>query len=763
MNYYFSVNRYDKSEKISQQIYPLAKDTTAKEVNISKYTRTAKENFSEIHAVFSVKEKELKQSGISLIFEDNNWSINNYVFAPSALYNGNRFYSVEREYAPMYKDDEREILKNQPVITDVPRLELSGNGSAQLNTGDLATPCVGYFCEKDKKGFLLFWKQQNELGNFGITVEEDAKNNNAKFILSAPCVREKYKYGMCTTKVKSDDRGVDLKRDDRITFDVEEHIFDCESKAEFLERFFDLRIREFAPRSLPDKVPFSHAFNLLEKKYNSNNWVESDSFYKSSEAKAGTNRQWQTGWVGGAMNTLPGLIIGNEETVEKCRETLDFIFGPLQHKSGFLYGIYCDSRPYGDTDVDNENIVMSRKNADAMYYLAKQMMYLRKENKDINPAWENGLKSLADAFVTFYRKNSDFAQFIDIEKCEPYAPSTASATMAPGGLVLCGEYFNNEEYIAVAEETAQEYYENYVLEGFTNGGPGEILACPDSESAFALLESLIALHAYTNEKKWLEYAEVTAALCSSWCVSYDYNYEKDAQFGIRKVATSGAVWANVQNKHAAPGICTLSGASLLRLYRATGNIKYLELCRDIAHNITQYISTDENPLYCSYVWGGDPKTQKLLANNHAKFIFNIAKSSKLGRQLVKPIYNIIFNDVGRMGERVNLSDWEGTANVGEFPGGSCWCEVSTMMTYLEIPAAYIQPDAGFVYAIDHLRCNIDNGKITIENPTDYDATYRLMIENSDECSKPLDELFMTNFKTVIVPAHKSITINAERN
>ena len=46
---------------------------------------------------------------------------------------------------------------------------------------------------------------------------------------------------------------------------------------------------------------------------------------------------------------------------------------------------------------------------------------------------------------------------------------------------------------------------------------------------------------------------------------------------------AGAVFANTQNKHAAPGICTASGDYLFKLYRATGEVRYAELIRDIQH------------------------------------------------------------------------------------------------------------------------------------------------------------------------------------
>ena len=81
----------------------------------------------------------------------------------------------------------------------------------------------------------------------------------------------------------------------------------------------------------------------------------------------------------------------------------------------------------------------------------------------------------------------------------------------------------------------------------------------------------------TGEDHWLVKARHIAHQCTSWCVSYNFEFPASSPFGRLGFHTAGAVYPNVQNKHAAPGICVLSGDSLLRLFRATGERFYLEL------------------------------------------------------------------------------------------------------------------------------------------------------------------------------------------
>ena len=128
-----------------------------------------------------------------------------------------------------------------------------------------------------------------------------------------------------------------------------------------------------------------------------------------------------------------------------------------------------------------------------------------------------------------------------------------------------------------------------IIRGLTTGGPGEILSAPDSEAAFAMLESFVTLFEITGDDEWLAPAHDLLRQCATWVVSYDYQFPPDSTLGKSQARTTGAVWANIQNKCAAPGICTLSGDVLLRLWRASGDPLALDLLGDIAHGLPQYM------------------------------------------------------------------------------------------------------------------------------------------------------------------------------
>ena len=159
------------------------------------------------------------------------------------------------------------------------------------------------------------------------------------------------------------------------------------------------------------------------------------------------------------------------------------------------------------------------------------------------------------------------------------------------------------------------------------------------------------LYEAAGDKKWLEYAKMATHLLSSWVMTYNFKFPENTEFDILGIETVGSVFANIQNKHSAPGLCTFSGDAIYKLYKFTGNKEYLELIKDIAYFMPQCVSTDEHPIYDWDHKHGDPEGR--LPN-------------------------------GYICERVNTSDWEYDKCVGGVFNVSCWCETSILLTFLEL-------------------------------------------------------------------------------
>lgn len=636
------------------------------------------------------------------------WTRENYVFAPAGMYNGNRFKSLPLEYPPIAVGNVDDVPDPEPVITDVPRLSKDGESKIELMAGDLSKPLFGYFSPKNKQAFFFLFTQRSfpEQDN-SIRVEE--VGDTAEFALVVPGYRSKI-YHFMHSDCESDDKGADMLAGESVTIRFRLYEQPCQSVTEYLAQFMDLRKEFNGPDEPVNVVPFSKAFQAVENKYNIHNWVCTERFYRSSNADSSIGSQWQTGWVGGGMSTYPCFLAGTHLSKHRSWQTLEFLFREIWMGSGLMYGIYYNGRPYGDSinPEGDKNILLLRKFTDAVYFVLKQFLLFEKEGTEIPEEWRKKLRVSLETLRDLFEVNGQFGQFVDVSSKKILVRGTSSAATGIGALALGWAYYKEGSFLETACKAGEYYFHNYLEKGFSNGGPGEICQCPDSESAFGLLESYMALYNVTGDARWLPYAEASANLAASWCVSYDFQFPAKSQFARRGIKSAGAVWASIQNKHAAPGICTLSGVSLFELYRATGKAQYLGLFREISHSITQFVSLDENPF--QNTWGG----------------------TQYG----------MYSYEGQSGERVQLSDWEGRENVGEFPGGACWCEVSIMLNYVENPGVYVVVDQEKIFCFDHIiartvRANNDELALELENPTQYDAVVSVFAEKSYQQKKPM--------------------------
>lgn len=668
---------------------------------------------------FRLEKGSVQQTGVSLDLEFGRWSADNYVLLPGAVYNGNRFRSVRIAYPPMLPAaDHRPDL---PItINDIPRLNNSaGESRLEEFTGDLATPAVGFYSPGMWRGFWILTDQQTRLGNQGLTIEESADRRKAMLRVSAPCVREMRP--TINGLIPSTDRGATWNTGDEITIRVRLYTFEAPRLQSLFDRFVEIRKDLTGPTPLRHMVPLSRVWEILEDKYNRENWIDAWGFYSLGARHAGDPVAfiWQLGWVGGCQNTHALLFSGSELSRQRAWRNLDTVLTHSQRPSGFFDTAGDGLHWYSDSFAKPHegNLALIRKNADALYFFLKQFLLLKKQGAHVPRRWEEGAQRLADAFVTLWNRWGQFGQFIDVENGNIVIGATTSAAIAPAALTLASQYFGNVKYLHVAEQSATLFYSRDVKAGVTTGGPGDALQAPDCESAYHLLESFVVLYELTQNRQWLMAAEEQARQFATWIVSYDYRFPPDSTFAKLGMQTTGTCWANGQNKCAVPGICTASGDALLKLYRATGKVVYLELLRDIVQASPQYMSRADRPI--------PGISSRELVN------------PKPGRKLVNLEPGWIF-------ERVQMGDWESPGvPIGEtYDATASWTESALMLTWIEIPGLYVQPDTGFVCAFDQIEAKVlsqagDQTSVRLTNSTKFPARVRTLIESSSDARKPL--------------------------
>lgn len=679
---------------------------------------------AELEFNFTVHNGATASAVVGVAFDFQGWDETNYVFLPAAVYRGNDFAVTPLPYPPMWRE-QADFRPDMPVtITNVPRLT-SERSRINLNTGDLSTPCMGFHSPTVSRGVLIFTEQETRLGNSGMTVDLGDGGATARFAITAPCVRE-FRQALCE-RVPSDDQPASWKAGDELRLRILVRFFDADALQGLFDHFCELRKALHSPAP-SHCLPFGAALRMIEGKYNRQNWDERHGYYRMAPDAETTFEVaedplcflWQLGWVGGGQATLPLLFEGSDLSRERARRNLEMIFERTQAASGFFLGIG-DGMNFFSDGFDRpwpHRAHMVRKSADWLYVSIKHFDLMKKAGMTIPPAWNDAVRRLAGAFVKLWETHGQFGQLIDVETGALLVGGSCAGGIAPAGLAMAADWFAEPRFLEVARQAGRKYFEEFVRNGITNGAAGDILSAPDSEAAFALVESFVKLLKTDGDPYWRKAARDTLRQAATWVVSYDYRFPENSDLAKSGARTTGVVCANAQNKHGAPAICTLSGESLFRLWRATNDPLALELLHDIAHGIPQYLSREDRPLN--------------------------------GR--MQP---------GWMCERVNTGDWEGADGVGGSLFGSCWPEVSMMLTAIEIPGLYVQPDTGFVHVFDHVICSdvIHQGgslRMKLTNPTAFDAELKVWSESSAACARPLGLNPLFSSRRILVPAGASV-------
>lgn len=660
--------------------------------------------------------------GVNFCFDD--WSADNFVFVPSIVYAGNRFDKKVMSYPPYWYNREEWRIDMPTTTTLVPSLEKYENyGKIELTTGNAATPLMAFYSPVKSKSWMIQCKQGNQWGDFGLFIEENKMEKQARFAVMSPVVREKRATGA----------GFDISEDQAANLhkgDVVELVFRVyEQPASSLQDMYAcfLRNRKGFNLSVSDYsvMPFSEVWRVMNQLFQQDRWDETVGMYCLTKpgSNAGWNQIWQLGWVGGGQATLPILLQGDETGINRALKNLNMIFEKTQAPSGlyYAYGNGKEFKSFGFAEAFKNDETFVRSQGDFLYMAQKQFSQLKDLHKEVPVAWYNSLKKQADVFCNLWDKYGQVGQFVDVETGDICIGGSTAGAIVPAGLALASQTFGESRYLYAAEGLADKFYHEFVLKGYTTGGPAEILSTPDSESAFALFESYVTLYEVTGNRKWLVCAKDLLPVCASWVVSYDFQFPEHSIMHQINAHSTGSVWASAANKHSAPAICTWSGESLLKYYRATGDKYAIELLKDISHGVPQYISHKD------------------------RMVGNL--------------------EPGGVCERVNLSDWEGKRNVGGNLFASCaWVEVAAMLTVTQLPSIYVQKDKGFIEVFDHLNVKIldqDDEKMELQlfNSTRYDAEVKIYVETSEEACRSLYSLKdSSKVKVVHVKGNSSVII-----
>jgi hypothetical protein len=691
------------------------------ESSISQVNDPEEEEVIEYSVTFKITRGSEKSAGVAVAFDFNDWSLQDYVFAPAVLYGGNRFKIEAVGYPPYIYNPESRNLDMPVTVTNILHLNKDGSPSkVEMLTGNCSTPMLAFYNQVNGRAFILLTEQGTRFGNSGLIIEENLSRKQATFVISAPGVREQ-RYAMCGRE-NSGDVAVDWNEGDEVSLKFRVYNISVNGIPGFFEKIFDVRKSLSGKNLYRNVTPYSAVANMILNFHDSVKWYEDDKYgYICEDPKSDVCfNHLQIGWGGSPIFTLPMVIRPTPERVRRAVKTFDLIIS-LQAPTGLFYGMFMKGRILGDNfkqKADRPFIAMTRRTADVLYFGIKQSEILRKQGYGtvVKSEWDSSMRKAADALVNVWNKYGQFGQFINVETGEMEINGSTAGAVSIGALALASKYFNEPRYLEIAKNACRYYYERDFKKGYAGGGAAEILQSPDSETPWDMAESAIGLFELTGEKEWLQVAKEAVYMLSTWTVSYDYKFPPDCDMARSRCQTSGSIFASSQNNHGAPGLYVLSGDFLLKLIRATDDKRFKEYYKDLAHNVIQYVNSRFNP--------------------------TIRKGSE-----------------GATSERVNLSDWEGTKEIGNTWVGSSiisW-ETLELLTSLQNPGIYIRNDTGEILVLDHIEASIvklENHRVTIKitNPTPYDAEVSVLSENGTQAKSPLGMYAYLNWKKVNVKA-----------
>lgn len=662
---------------------------------------------------FKLTEGLAKSSGFAVAFDFTNWSADNYLMVPASVYNGNRNNVVFRDYATGL--DRSNLYKKDIQLTtnDLPQLspETGKISRVEVSTCNATTPAICFYNKKLRHAFILLAEQGTRIGNRiidnGLIIEENLDRSCATLVISAPGVRERKPEFIGFSK--SPDRGIDWRTGDKLTMHLRMYCFKTPDIPGLFEKFMSVRKAVTGVNHPRNLIPFSEITRLMTNDIDNRFFSGKDYQFYCPE-----NANWISfGWIGGLMNTFPMLALGDKKHLDRVTSTFDFAIPRAQGKSGYFYGaLNFDGKNFGREGYDEfPEICLTRKNGDVLFWMIKQFELLKVQGRanSIRPEWEMNIKRLAQAFVNTWRNDGQWGNFVNIQTGEVAVYNTTSGASAIGGLALAAQYFKNPEFMKVAKEAAEFYYtRDFVRLGMTTGACADILQNADSETAAGFMTSLMALYEVTGDAKWLELSRNLANLCATWVVSYDYELPPDTELSKLGAKLAGVVWASTQNKHGAPGFCTSSGDPLFKIYRATGDLRYAELMRDIIH---------------AHAEGIQPN--------------------------------------GEITERLTYCDADSRGSRGT-GGKTGWNELNGILMAMELPGIYLRTDKDELIVFDHVEAKIIKRNkygvvLEVRNNTKYDALVTILAENNSQAKQLLGYTAFLNWQKLEVRSGESKT------
>ncbi|MEN8255250.1 MAG: hypothetical protein ABFR33_07250 [Verrucomicrobiota bacterium] len=579
---------------------------------------------------------------------DLDWK--SYVVAPGAMYNGNRFIVSPQPYCPHILTEG--VTPDGPIVqADVPRLSADTGYRAEFAANAFTIPAVGLYDSEKQCGYLIGVEVYGVWGVTGINLQT-LPNEPVRVEVCLPVMRQR-RYRFCDWEEVDNEPGMVLEPGSDVRCKVRILPVQANSIPAFVRRMAEYGFAHRGEEARRPDMGFSEAAELIENKMDAHNWKENIGCYQTQEPFV------QTAWTGGGPTIVAMAMSDHPSRRQRALRMLDLFCRDALSPSGYFHGVYYGEewRSFGVKRPGCRGFSLIRRPLGCTRDILKVFTLLRERGEEVLPAWEDAARRNLDAMVDTVSRFGHLGYTVDFDTGDVLWGDSTCGAFGIEPLVRGAAWFNESRYLETARKLAGYYATRFLARGYTCGGVGDALMASDSESNYALMAGLVHLHAATGEPLHLEWARQAADLFSTWVLCYDAELPVGSPLERVGIQPRGAVFANVQNQHGAPGVCTVSGCELLTLYEATGEERYLRSLEDITQCIPQMIQRPGQ----EEVWGED---------------------------LIP----------GSISERLMTMD--GMCACGQTVRMSTWPEISMLLTSRELPSVYQNKQFGHAARFD---------------------------------------------------------------
>jgi hypothetical protein len=265
----------------------------------------------------------------------------------------------------------------------------------------MATPAIGFHSPAASRGFLLLSGQGNSLGDYGFLIEENHDRSKAWIALQSPLVRDSQNYHICDLGQPSDDAPRDFEEGDEVTITCRLIVFPCSRVQDLHDRLCLSRKAMVTPPAKPEGLPLSACFEVQEDKFNRVNFVPEHGYYAVGR-RENYMQDWQIGWTGGMISTLPLLLLGSEKTRANVLRNFDWLFPAGISPSGLFWDSCRNGTEWIGGDIRKAhtgNWHLIRKSGDAVFYIIRQFRIMETLGIAVKPAWRDGTLRVANALA----------------------------------------------------------------------------------------------------------------------------------------------------------------------------------------------------------------------------------------------------------------------------------------------------------------------------------------------------------------------------